>query len=248
MMLAAAALDAIRALPSRDFQQAFGAGRVLVLAPHPDDESLGCGGLIAEACYHGQPPLVVILTDGAGSHPNSRACPPARLRALREQEARDATLALGLPSENLVFLRHADAAAPITGPAFAHAAETLSSLIRQWDCTTVAVSWRHDPHCDHAAAAAIAAAACATSGARLLEYPVWGWTLPADQPLDTTTPSGFQLDISHHLARKRAAIMAHRSQHAGIIDDDPDGFQLSSDFIELFLAPTEAFIETAERT
>ncbi len=247
-MLCGAALDAIRTLPLRGFQSAFGTGRVLVVAPHPDDESLGCGGLIAEACAHGQPPLVAILTDGAGSHLNSRAYPPARLRALREQEARDATAALGLPPENLVFLRHEDSAAPTTGPAFARAIETLSSLIRQLDCTTVAVSWRHDPHCDHAAAAAIAAAACYTSGARLLEYPVWGWTLPADGPIDTAALGGFRLDVSRHLPRKRAAIMAHLSQHAGIIDDDPDGFQLSSDFIEFFLSPTEAFIETAERT
>src|SRR5437762_25173 len=76
-------------------------GPLLVLAPHPDDESLGCGGLIAEACGRGQDVHVVILTDGTGSHPNSRAWPRHRLKALREAEAREAVAALGLPPERL---------------------------------------------------------------------------------------------------------------------------------------------------
>ena len=60
-------------------------GAALILAPHPDDESLGCGGLIAESCARGQPPLLVVLTDGAGSHPHSCEYPPSRLRDVREQ-------------------------------------------------------------------------------------------------------------------------------------------------------------------
>ena len=73
-------------------------GRVpLILAPHPDDESLGCGGLIAQCCAAGTPPHVVILTDGCNSHPNSQTHPPERLRHLREEEAREALLLLGMP-------------------------------------------------------------------------------------------------------------------------------------------------------
>ena len=42
-------------------------GTVLILAPHPDDEALGCGGLIARLCANGNPPHVVIMTGGGGS-------------------------------------------------------------------------------------------------------------------------------------------------------------------------------------
>ena len=61
-------------------------GGFVVVAPHPDDESLACGGLIAKACAENRPMRVVIVSDGAGSHPNSKACPPDRMRALREEE------------------------------------------------------------------------------------------------------------------------------------------------------------------
>jgi LmbE family N-acetylglucosaminyl deacetylase len=45
----------------------------IVVAPRPDDESLACGGLIADACRQGLRGKVVIVSDGAGSHPNSKA-------------------------------------------------------------------------------------------------------------------------------------------------------------------------------
>lgn len=242
-MRAGAALAAMRGLPVQDFAAAFGEGRILVLAPHPDDESLGCGGLIAAACAEGRHPLVAILTDGTGSHPNSRDYPPERLRELREREALDATAKLGLPAEYVRFLRHTDTAAPNSGPALLDAAAEVAALIGAHACRTVVVSWRHDPHCDHAAAATIATLACRATGARLLAYPVWGWTLPPDQPLDEPPVRGFRLDIARHGERKRAAILAHRSQYAGIIQDDRDGFQLEPDFIDRFLTPTEVYVE-----
>jgi LmbE family N-acetylglucosaminyl deacetylase len=242
-MQAADALAQMRVLPMKDFAAAFGAEPVLILAPHPDDESLGCGGLIAEACRQGQPPFIVILTDGSQSHPNSREYPAERLRALREAEAQSAIAELGMPPERLVFLRYPDSAAPCEGKRLDEAAERLADLITRWRCKVVAVSWRHDPHCDHAAAAAIAEAACRRTGARLLAYPVWGWTLSPEAEIDTAAITGFRLDVTRHLPAKRAAIAAHRSQYAGIITDDPEGFQLPPDFIDAFLVPTETFID-----
>ena len=91
-----------RALPTGNLDDIIGTGTCLILAPHPDDESLGCGGLIAACAAAGRPPLVVILTDGAGSHPNSREFPPNRLRAVRAQEARDAVAHLNLPDRKSV--------------------------------------------------------------------------------------------------------------------------------------------------
>ena len=74
-----------RALPEGQLDDIIGSGTCLVLAPHPDDESLGCGGLIAACVAANRPPLVVVLTDGAGSHPGSVAYPPDRLRAARKR-------------------------------------------------------------------------------------------------------------------------------------------------------------------
>jgi LmbE family N-acetylglucosaminyl deacetylase len=76
----------------------------IVIAPHPDDESLACGGLIADACEQGLRTKVVMVSDGVGSHPNSKAYPPERLRFLREEEAKQAGAELGLKPEDMLFL------------------------------------------------------------------------------------------------------------------------------------------------
>jgi LmbE family N-acetylglucosaminyl deacetylase len=243
MMRADAAWRALRALPVQDFDEAFGESSLVVLAPHPDDESLGCGGLIAEACARGRPPWVVVLTDGSASHPGSIAYPPERLRRVREAEATRAVRALGLESDRLLFLRHPDSLAPTTGPRFADAVAVVAELIREAGCSTVVVSWRHDPHCDHVAAAGIAAASSGQTGARLLAYPIWGWTLPDGQLIDQAPISGFRLDVRAHIQRKRRAIEAHASQHGRLVPDDPDGFRLPPEFVERFLVGTETFID-----
>jgi LmbE family N-acetylglucosaminyl deacetylase len=242
-MRAGTALSDMRQLPVKSFADAFGTAPILILAPHPDDESLGCGGLIAEACCQGQPPIVVILTDGTKSHPNSRSHPPARLRALREHETREAVANLGLPPERLVFMQYIDTQAPHEGEALYKAAERVAALCSENGCSILATSWRHDPHCDHEAASIIAAHACGLSHARFLAYPIWGWTLNPDLQIDEPPVNGFQLDVGIHLAAKRAAIRAHRSQYAGIITDDPQGFQMPEHFMELFLTPTEIYLE-----
>ena len=80
-MRAADVLARMASLPFADVATIAGSGPILVLAPHPDDESLGCGGLIAQACAAGIEVHVAILTDGSMSHPNSAAFPAQRLLA-----------------------------------------------------------------------------------------------------------------------------------------------------------------------
>ena len=112
-MLAGDWLRAAEKLPeTADPRAVLGDGPALVLAPHPDDESLGCGGLIAAAAAAGLPLRVVVVSDGTGSHP---AVPPARLKALREAETRAAIAALGLPPKALGFLGLADQGVPAEG-------------------------------------------------------------------------------------------------------------------------------------
>ena len=86
-------------------------------------------------------------------------------------------------------------------------------------------------------------AVAALADVRLHAYPVWGWTLPADTPLDEPAPQGGRLDIRPHLARKRRAIAAHRSQTTDLIDDDPKGFRLEPAMLARFDRPYEFFLE-----
>jgi LmbE family N-acetylglucosaminyl deacetylase len=233
-----------RALPEACLRDITGSGTALILAPHPDDESLGCGGLIAMCVAFGRPPLVAVLTDGAGSHPNSRAFPPDRLRAVRAQEVRDAVARLGLPADRLILLGEPDTAAPHSGPAFDAIVDKLLSLVRsERHCTAILAPWRHDPHCDHEAASLIAAAVAPRAGLRHIAYPVWGWTLAPDTPVPGPVATGWRLDISRHLDAKRQAIGAHRTQYGGVITDDPTGFQLPSDLLSAFDSPFETYLE-----
>jgi LmbE family N-acetylglucosaminyl deacetylase len=232
-----------RQFPESGLNDIIGVGNCLILAPHPDDESLGCGGLIAACVAAGRPPLVAILTDGAGSHPNSQAFPPDRLRERRAREVRAAVGILGLAPGRLIFLNQPDRAAPLGGPGFEAASRTLLAQIRQERaCTAILAPWRHDPHCDHKAASLLASAVASSAAIRHIAYPVWGWTLPPDTPLPQTATAGFRLNIGAFLPAKRAAIMAHQSQYGDLITDDPAGFRFPPELLSAFDTPFETFI------
>jgi LmbE family N-acetylglucosaminyl deacetylase len=217
-------------------------GTSLILAPHPDDESLGCGGLIAMASECGRPPIIVAVTDGAGSHPNSRSHPPACLRATRTAELIDAAAILGVGAERVHFLGLPDTRAPLAGPDFDAAVAEVSALVRRYCITTVFASWRFDPHCDHHATAVLGEAVAQATGVRLAVYPVWGWLLPQDEVLPVGSIAGQRLDIAAVLPCKRRAIAAHRSQYSALITDDPEGFRLPHALLDAFEQTFEVFL------
>jgi LmbE family N-acetylglucosaminyl deacetylase len=221
----------VRRLPFGSLDELLQGQPPLILAPHPDDESLGCGGLIAAACAAEMPPLVVIVTDGTGSHPSSKQFPAPARRALREREAAKAVSWLELPDDRLLFLGLPDSGAPTEGSLFEDTVDIILQLARTYDCGSIFASWWHDPHCDHEATYLLGAAAAIQSGRRLLSYPVWGWTLPEDMPLEGRLPRGIRLDISAQMPAKRRAIAAHKSQHGKVITDAPDGFVLPPELL-----------------
>ena len=202
MISAAAMHRAWTELPVADIATITGPGRTMILAPHPDDESLGCGGMIAELCRLGRPPLVVIVTDGTASHPDSPSVLAPVLRRLREHEAAEALRHLGLRDPaSLIFLRLRDAGAPHAGLEFEAAVARI--VQHAAGCETICATWGYDPHCDHEAADLMAREVAARTGLRHLAYPVWGWTLPPE----TQLPDG----RTNRLRRKRARGAADQS-------------------------------------
>jgi LmbE family N-acetylglucosaminyl deacetylase len=239
---AGAILRRMRTLPHADLD-VIAPGTSLVLAPHPDDETLGCGGLIVGCCERGRPPVLVAVTDGAGSHPDSRTYPPPRLRAVRAGEFREAAALLGVPAARVHFLGLPDTQAPRDGPAFDGTVTDIVALIRRYDVATVFASWAQDPHCDHQATAALATAAADQAGVRVRFYPVWGWLLPDDQPLPLHAVAGARLDVRAARERKRQALAAHASQYGGLIDDTPHGFQLPAELLAIADQDDEVFLQ-----
>jgi LmbE family N-acetylglucosaminyl deacetylase len=219
-----------------------GGGPVLVLAPHPDDESLGSGGLIASAVARRHEVHIAVLTDGTGSHPESRVYPPSRLKHLREAETRAAVAELGVDAERITFLAAPDAQAPTGGAGFDALAKRLQNVVADHHIRLLVTTWRHDPHCDHEAAALLGEAVARTTGARFLMAPVWGWTLADDHRLSGPVPAAVRLDIASQLPAKRRAIAAHASQTTDLIKDSPAGFRLRPDFLAHFDRPWEVYI------
>lgn len=230
------------ALPLARLSDLLGDGGAVIVAPHPDDESLGCGALILEAVAASRPVRIVFVSDGAKSHPNSRSHPPERLRSLREKEALSACTALGVGASEIEFLRLPDGAVPPSGPEAGRAAAAIANAAARARAQAIFVTWRHDRHGDHRSAYAIARAAQRRRGARLFEYSIWGRGLELDHDLEGP-PRGWRIGSAKHRERKRAAILRHRSQVSRLIDDDPKGFLLPRAMVEDILARDEVFLE-----
>ena len=240
-MIASDYFSAIREFPLMALDAIAGGGLVVV-APHPDDESLGCGGILAKARDLGIAVRLVVLSDGAGSHPNSQNYPPARLRALREEETCHAMAALGYSRDVIRFIGLPDASVPTSGPQATTAQDAILAAVREIAAEAVLVTWSGDPHCDHVAAAKLVDGLQDKIGnARVFAYPVWGWTLPPEHEVGAA-PRGCRIDIAKYLPAKAKAIAAHRSQTTNLIDDDPDGFRLAPETLAHFQGPFEFLI------
>ena len=87
-----------------------GASQLIVIAPHPDDDVIGCGALIARVAQD-RPVRVCYVTDGAASHIGSPTYTPRRLRDVREREAARGLRRLGV-RERATFLRWPDGTVP----------------------------------------------------------------------------------------------------------------------------------------
>jgi LmbE family N-acetylglucosaminyl deacetylase len=221
------------------------ARRVLVVAPHPDDETLGCGGLITILARGGSAFSFVFVTDGGASHPRSVSWSRSRLASRREAEAIEALHRLGVGHAPRCFLRLADAAIPPEGsPEWDAAIARVENIIRDFQPHLMLLPWRRDPHRDHRDSWRLARIALQHAGAHplILEYAIWLDELgaPEDRPRqDEAAP--IVLDVREALGHKQAAIAAHASQTTALIDDDPTGFRLTATTIARLVKPTETF-------
>ncbi len=205
--------------------------RLIVVAPHPDDETIGAYALMCRLRRRGVAVKVVVLTDGAASHPNSLRWPRRRLTAERRRESRRVLRQIGVAANDVTFLNLPD------GCLHRHTVPARRGLARalgHGGPALVAVSAASDAHPDHRSAA-ICASTLRRPGLRVLAYPVW----PAG-----SRPAGARallLTAQERLA-KRHAVRRYRTQ-AGRITDDPQGFVMTPAQIATFTRPCELFLD-----
>ncbi|MEF2552650.1 PIG-L deacetylase family protein [Aurantimonas sp. A2-1-M11] len=221
------------------------ARNILIVAPHADDESLGCGGLAAILARDGRHFHTLFVTDGGASHRNSPTWPRPALAAKRLQEAEDALAILGLGVMPRSFLDLPDADLPEEGSSGWDAAlGVIRAVAAGFGPDLVLLPWRRDPHSDHRAAWHLVTQALALEGLTpdRLEYAIWLDELGAAD--DHPRPGEMRrvsFDIAAAVETKRAAVAAHLSQTTALIDDDPDGFRLDETTIARLTGPIESY-------
>ncbi|CAB3788973.1 PIG-L deacetylase family protein [Pararobbsia alpina] len=187
--------------------------RAVFVAPHPDDEVLGMGGLMARLAKMQRRLALVAVTDGDASHQGSSLWPVERLRTERPVETRAALQRLHASNVELTRMQIGDGQVRY---AESHLTERLKAMFRSTD--VVITTWRLDGHPDHEATGRATAQACLATGATLIEVPVWTWhwASPGDARVPWSRARRLSLDAGTH-ARKRDAVQAFTSQ----IEDDP---------------------------
>ncbi|MGB0100044.1 MAG: bifunctional PIG-L family deacetylase/class I SAM-dependent methyltransferase [Nocardioides sp.] len=214
-----------------------GFDEVVVVSAHPDDETLGAGGLMATAAAVGVDVHLIVCTSGEGSHPHSPTHGPELLARRRKDEVRSALRALAADAA-LTLLHLPD------GQVEDHEQSLVDVLVRVLGDarrTLLVAPWRHDGHRDHDAAGRAAAAAAHRTGATLWEYPVWWWhwAIPEEAPWADLR----RLDLSEDAVERRSrALVHHRSQIEPLSEAPGDEALLRPAFLEHFAGCHERFV------
>lgn len=184
---------------------------LIVVAPHPDDETLGFGATAATLRARGVDVRVVSVSDGGGAVPGLSVLERTWLERDRRKELHRATEMLGLGDPICLGLPDGKLAACED-----ELTRLLVDLVTAGPMGTwVAATWRGDGHPDHEAVGRAAAAAVNGTGSVLLEYPVWmwHWARPDDPDVPWHRMSASPVDQGG-IARKRRASTAFESQYS----------------------------------
>lgn len=210
--------------------------RLTVVAAHPDDETLGAGGLIAACAQRDIPVQVIVVTDGAASHPHSPTTTPQQIAGIRQRELFLAIAELA-PESEIVMLGFPDGR---TDQCRGAISERVAGHLERG--STLVVPWRGDGHRDHRVVAELCVALADRHGLPLFEYPIWMWHWAEPDGDTVPWPTAVQLPLQHTAGdAKRRAIDRHTSQVIGLGQQEGDGPVLEATFIEHFTRDREIF-------
>jgi LmbE family N-acetylglucosaminyl deacetylase len=212
--------------------------RLLLLVAHPDDETLGAGGLIASAAAAGASVTVVVATDGEASHPDSVTHSRAQIAEIRRAEVTTAVSRLH-PQARLEFLGLPDS----------ELSSYVDELVSQAAGYATQVSllvtpWSGDRHPDHAACAQAGAQLAQVNGIEHWQFPIWAWHWGNPESSDflpRTRLHRLCLD-EEAIASKLHAITAHRSQHTALSPEPGDEALLTGAMLAHFYRRYEVFM------
>lgn len=215
----------------------------VIIAPHQDDETLACGGVIARKRNEGLPVHVIFITDGSASHPGHPRLDPTAIAALRREEAMNAMACLGVERTAVHFLDEPDGTLKnITAGRREALVLRIVYLLRAIAPGEIFLPCNPDGSSEHDAAFGFVMDAMNRSHLQpdIWQYPVWSWWNPGllfrrwlaskdcrRQPLED------------YRQAKQQAIRCYQSQ---IVPLAPDTIAaLPTELVDIFLADTEFF-------
>lgn len=189
---------------------------VLVMAPHPDDETLGCGGTLARLAASGCRVSVAFVTDGRSSHPGHSRHGPEAIAALRRREAEQALATLGIEGGGAHYLSGRDGGlSSMEATERERLSGEMRALVLRVRPDVVMLPCRGDGSDEHEASFALLARALegVESPPRILEFPVWAWR----NPLHLLRPLAgsrivWRSDLAPWIRLKARALAAYASQ------------------------------------
>lgn len=215
----------------------------IVIAPHQDDETLACGGVIARKRNEGLPVHVVFITDGSASHPGHPRVDAPAMAALRRAEAMRAMVCLGVERSAVHFLDEPDGTLKTIPPdRRENLVARLTGLFATIGAGEIFLPCNPDGSSEHDATFGFVLAAVERTGRQPLiwQYPVWSWWNPVLLLRRwLATRDCRRQPLEDYYQAKQQAIQCYQSQIAPL---DPDQVPaLPVDLVDLFLTDTEFF-------
>lgn len=217
----------------------------LVIAPHPDDETLGCGTALLAAREAGCAVYVLLITDGCHSNTSEKITPQA-LAAMRHDEMLAACAALGVAPENVTQIGLTD------GSGLAHVEQIkarIADAIARIQPDYIFSPSIIDRHVDHRAIAEAVNQLWDAQEikARLFDYPVWFWTIKTWLIVGPSLAYFLRSRLwriaqAPYARQKRLALEAHKSQLQNLTGE-PNWIPLSESFISQFFGRYEIYFE-----
>jgi LmbE family N-acetylglucosaminyl deacetylase len=189
--------------------------RVMAIAPHPDDDAIGCGGSIVQHARRGDSVHIVYVTSGEHGSP---IYSPTELAIIREGEAAQGAKILGV--QRTTFLRQPDGSVSYS----TDLVNRFIELIRTEKPDALYLPHSADGHKDHQQTFAIVTEAVGRAEGN--SFPEWGgkaWNIETILGYEVWTPlTRFQYvnDISDSIEIKLNALREHRSQLANVQYDE----------------------------
>lgn len=201
--------SAISAAPFVDIDQLIPPEhRIVVVAPHPDDEVIGCGGMLAAASERNNPVALIAVTDGEACYAPTPGCTRQQLAAMRRAESMEALQRLGVTPVSVTRLGLPDGGVDEQRQVLV---QHLRRLLQPGDI--VISTWRHDGHVDHDAVGMAAAEAADSRGAKLIEVPIWAWHRSSGAEVHLRKAKIQRIALTTRWAmRKEYALAAYASQ------------------------------------